>query len=127
MRRGTPRATLTHFFNLIVISSYVLAMLVDAVTYCHACIDASSNEECNVNVGMCMFPETDVCFTEVFRTELTGNRYTKVCEKPFSSFDAHHEKTDLKVFVVVIPKEGLAGWGPFFGYNTYYCTRKYNL
>ncbi len=23
-----------------------------------------------------------------------------------------HEKTDLKVFVVVIPKEGLAGWGP---------------
>ncbi len=23
-----------------------------------------------------------------------------------------HEKTDLKIFVVVIPKEGLAGWGP---------------
>ncbi len=29
-----------------------------------------------------------------------------------SSFDARHEKKDLKVFVVVIPKEGLAGWGP---------------
>ncbi len=26
--------------------------------------------------------------------------------------DAHHEKTDLKVFVAVIHKEGLAGWGP---------------
>ncbi len=26
--------------------------------------------------------------------------------------DACYEKTDLKVFVVVIPKEGLAGWGP---------------
>ncbi len=26
--------------------------------------------------------------------------------------DARHEKTDLKVFVVVIPKEGLAGCGP---------------
>ena len=26
--------------------------------------------------------------------------------------DVRHEKTDLKVFVVVIPKEGLAGWGP---------------
>ena len=26
--------------------------------------------------------------------------------------DVHHEKTDLKVFVVVIPKEGLAGWDP---------------
>ncbi len=25
--------------------------------------------------------------------------------------DARHEKTDLKVFVIVIPKEGLAGWG----------------
>ena len=25
---------------------------------------------------------------------------------------ARHEKTDLKVFVVVTPKEGLAGWGP---------------
>ncbi len=25
---------------------------------------------------------------------------------------ARREKTDLKVFVVVIPKEGLAGWGP---------------
>ncbi len=25
---------------------------------------------------------------------------------------ARHEKTDLKVFVVVIPKEELAGWGP---------------
>ncbi len=24
----------------------------------------------------------------------------------------HHEKTDLKAFVVVIRKEGLAGWGP---------------
>ncbi len=29
-----------------------------------------------------------------------------------SKYDTHHEKTDLKVFVVVIPKEGLAGWGP---------------
>ncbi len=28
------------------------------------------------------------------------------------TIDAHHEKTDLKVFVVAIPKEGLAGWGP---------------
>ncbi len=26
--------------------------------------------------------------------------------------DMRHEKTDLKIFVVVIPKEGLAGWGP---------------
>ena len=26
--------------------------------------------------------------------------------------DARHEKTDFKVFVVVILKEGLAGWGP---------------
>ena len=26
--------------------------------------------------------------------------------------DARHEKTNLKIFVVVIPKEGLAGWGP---------------
>ncbi len=49
--------------------------------------------------------------------------------------DAHHEKTDLKVFVIVIPKEGLARWAPpilsypkkdwpagprqsFFGYDT---------
>ena len=27
-------------------------------------------------------------------------------------YNARHEKTDLKVFVVVIPKEGLAGLGP---------------
>ncbi len=26
--------------------------------------------------------------------------------------DARHEKTDLKVFVIVIPKDGLAGWDP---------------
>ncbi len=26
--------------------------------------------------------------------------------------DARHEKADLKVFVVVIHKEGLVGWGP---------------
>ncbi len=26
--------------------------------------------------------------------------------------DGHHEKTNLKVFVVVISKEGLVGWGP---------------
>ena len=35
--------------------------------------------------------------------------------------DVHHEKTDLKVFVVVIPKEELAGSQPrqsFFGYDT---------
>ena len=31
---------------------------------------------------------------------------------PLSIYDMHHEKTDLKVFVDVIPKEGLAGWGP---------------
>ncbi len=33
-------------------------------------------------------------------------------------FDAHHEKTDLKVFVIVIPKEG---WWPlpsFFWHDT---------
>ncbi len=24
----------------------------------------------------------------------------------------HYEKTGLNVFVVVIPKEGLVGWGP---------------
>ncbi len=39
------------------------------------------------------------------------------------SNDARHKKTDLKVFVDVIPKEGLAGWGPrqsFFGYDTDY-------
>ncbi len=27
-------------------------------------------------------------------------------------YDVRHEKTDLPVFVVVIPKEELAGWGP---------------
>ena len=27
-------------------------------------------------------------------------------------YDERHKKTDLKVFIVVIPKEGLAGWGP---------------
>ena len=26
--------------------------------------------------------------------------------------EARHKKTGFKVFVVVIPKEGLAGWGP---------------
>ena len=33
--------------------------------------------------------------------------------------EARHKKTDFKVFVVVIPKEGLAGWGrqSFFGYG----------
>ncbi len=28
------------------------------------------------------------------------------------TYDVHHQKTDLKVFVVVIPKEGLVDWGP---------------
>ena len=27
-------------------------------------------------------------------------------------FKVCHEETDLKVFVVVMPEEGLAGWGP---------------
>ena len=31
------------------------------------------------------------------------------------SYDMHHEKTDLKVFVVVIPKEGWARVHPSFG------------
>ena len=26
--------------------------------------------------------------------------------------DVRHEKTDLKVLVIVIPKEGLVGWSP---------------
>ena len=28
------------------------------------------------------------------------------------TIDTRHEKRELKVFVVVIPKEELAGWGP---------------
>ncbi len=34
------------------------------------------------------------------------------CPITIFSFDARHEKTDLKVLVVVIPKEGLEGWSP---------------
>ena len=43
-----------------------------------------------------------------------------------SLFDARHRKTDLKVFVVVIAKEGLAGGDPAnpFGMTT---TTDYNL
>ena len=39
----------------------------------------------------------------------------------------HYEKTGLNVFVVVIPKEGLVGWGPanpFLGMTT---STEYNL
>ncbi len=35
-----------------------------------------------------------------------------VHRQKLKTFDARHKKTELKVFVVVIPKEGLAGWGP---------------
>ena len=35
----------------------------------------------------------------------------------FLSFDVRHEKTDLKVFVVVIPKEGCARMA-FFWFDT---------
>ncbi len=40
-------------------------------------------------------------------------------------FDACHEKTDLKVFVVVIPKEGWARAHPSFGMTPTF--REYNL
>ena len=40
-----------------------------------------------------------------------GQLVSAVCRyrgSPLSSNDAHHEKTDLKVFVLAIPKEGWA-------------------
>ena len=43
------------------------------------------------------------------------------------SYDARHEKTDLKVFVVIIPKEGLAGWGPANPSLGITLTTEYNL
>ena len=45
-----------------------------------------------------------------WRNCLTIHRLTY--PKCVHSFDMHHEKTDRKVFVVVIPIEGLVGWGP---------------
>ncbi len=41
----------------------------------------------------------------LFVMTMQSNRYGKL-------YDAHHEKKDLTVFVVVIPKEGWAVWGP---------------
>ena len=45
--------------------------------------------------------------------------------KPFlSSYNARHEKTDLKVFVFVIPKEGLGPVNPSLGMTP---TTEYNV
>ncbi len=41
-----------------------------------------------------------------------GTSTSRVQGLPVQETDVCHKKTDLKVFVVVIPKEGLAGWGP---------------
>ena len=41
--------------------------------------------------------------------------------------DVRQEKTDLKVFVIVIPKEGLAGWGPTNPFLGMTPTTEYNL
>ncbi len=41
--------------------------------------------------------------------------------------DARHEKTDLKIFVLIIPKEGLAGWGPANPSLDVTPTTEYNL
>ncbi len=43
------------------------------------------------------------------------------------TFDACHEKTDLKVFVVAIIKEKLAGWGPNNPSLGMTATSEYNL
>ena len=42
-------------------------------------------------------------------------------------FDARHRKTDPKVSVVVIPKEGLVGWGPANASLDMTPTTTYNL
>ena len=43
--------------------------------------------------------------------------------------DMRHEKTDLEVFVIVIPKEGWAGWGmtPTIKYLLYCLHRLYSV
>ena len=43
------------------------------------------------------------------------------------TFDMHHGKTELKVFVVVISKEGLVGWGPANPSVVMTPTTEYNL
>ena len=41
--------------------------------------------------------------------------------------DARHEKTDIKIFVVVIPKEGLTDWVPTKPSLGMTLTTEYNL
>ena len=48
-------------------------------------------------------------FLQQLYSSSIGNK--KAMSRPYC-IDERHEKTDLKVFVVVIPKDGLAGWGP---------------
>ncbi len=40
-----------------------------------------------------------------------GNQRTIIMNNGKTN-DARHKNTDLKVYDVVIPKDGLAGWGP---------------
>ena len=74
-----------------------------------------------------------MCFTFVHFTDLTKNGFSTkkqiigwqgLCHFR-DSIDVSHEKTDLKVFVVV--QEGLAGWGPANPSLGITPTREYNL
>ncbi len=55
-------------------------------------------------------PKAGDCFMliKLCKLKLTLNISSSIV----SLCDACHGKTDLKVFVVVISKKGLAGWGP---------------
>ncbi len=59
-------------------------------------------------------------FMKPIYNEYMGNKPKKVTENINNvngfTFDMRHEKTDLKVFVVIIPKEGMVGWGPARSY-----------
>ena len=54
-------------------------------------------------------------FSAILNTSLPGDSKNKCLHVDYLAqiqniLDVCHKKTDLKVFVVVLPKEGLAGW-----------------
>ena len=63
--------------------------------------------------------KTDIwfCFYHIFSSDFHPTSHKNLCQDPSTMkynlpFDSHHQKSNLKVFVVVISKEGLAGWAP---------------
>ena len=84
------------------------------------CLEAKSKKDSQCFFNLNFKNSSDPLRAKNFRSEKESSLLLECYKKDlltYFPFELCHEKKDLKIFVVVIPKEGLAGGPPNFSFS----------